>query len=91
MIHWPPRVGDYVRIAASGELGLVVEAAGHDDDPRFLVRVYPEAETASPRTRALIATSALHIVHRLHELEPDPSPSPREDESGAEPSPAAPP
>jgi hypothetical protein len=73
-IPWPPRVNDYVFVAATGELGLVTTVAGRDDTLRFLVRIYPPAEKASPRARHLTATSTLQLVYRLNELEPDARP-----------------
>ena len=58
---WRPAVDDYVVVRTTGELGLVAGVGGADGAPRFLVRVYPQAEAASPHVRRLVAepTSAI--------------------------------
>ena len=38
---WPPQVADYVHVIATGELGLVIDIHGGDDDSHFVVAIYP--------------------------------------------------
>jgi hypothetical protein len=62
------------------------DRAGHGDQwsrsvRRYLVRTYPGTEGPSARARALIATSALHIVYLPHEHGSDFLPSPGEDDT----------
>jgi len=72
---WPPHVGHYVQVSATGDAGKVVEIEGSGAAQRFIVEIQPRAGDVGSGTLDFNPVDyPERRTHTLAELEPSTTP-----------------